>query len=119
MSEQATNAPVVSASDGHAPEQEHHDPPYYKILGVLTALTAVELFWPVWFPQAPIMLILGLSVMAGAKALLVAMYYMHLKFESKVLWFVMAFPVILAIIMVAGFLPDAVGYHDVLRPQLP
>jgi len=62
---------------------------------------------------------LGLSVMAGAKALLVAMYYMHLRYDSKVLWFVMAFPLLLVVVMVVGFLPDAVGYNDLIPPLLP
>jgi len=114
MSEHAATAPSVEA-----PGHEHHDPPYYKVLGALTVLTVVEIFWPMWFLDARGVLVLGLSVMAGAKALLVAMYYMHLRYDSKVLWFVMAFPLLLVVVMIAGLLPDAVGYNDLIPPLLP
>jgi caa(3)-type oxidase subunit IV len=51
----------------------------------------------------------GLGVMAAAKAALVGLYYMHLKYEGKLLWVVALFPLTLVVVMIAGFLPDAVA----------
>ena len=47
--------------------------------------------------------------MAAAKAALVGLYYMHLKYEGKLLWLVALFPLTLVIVMIAGFLPDAIA----------
>ena len=93
---------------------EHAPTPYYKVLGWLTVLTAGEIAWAIFFkdPSFRILLIAGLSAMALVKAALVFLYYMHMKYETKVLWFVMAFPVILVCVMVAGFLPDSFHYWD-------
>jgi len=90
---------------------EHANVPYYKILGWLTFLTAAEIAWT-FFGLNRAMLIAGLGVMALVKAALVFLYYMHMKYEARALWFVMAFPMVLIFVMVAGFLPDAVKYWD-------
>jgi len=82
--------------------------PYYKIFAVLTVLTILEIFWARWF-QTRGMLAAGLSIMAAAKASLVGLYYMHLKYERHLLWLVALFPVALVIAMIAGLLPDAVA----------
>ena len=91
---------------------EHAHAPYYKVLGWLTFLTAAEIAWALWFTGADVrgLLIAGLGLMAAVKAMLVAMYYMHLKYEGKLLISIILFPLVLVVIMIAGFLPDAVGY---------
>lgn len=83
--------------------------PYYKIFGVLTVLTILEIAWALWFHDARAMLAAGLGLMAAAKAALVGLYYMHLKYEGKLLWVVALFPLTLVIVMIAGFLPDAIA----------
>jgi len=86
----------------------HH--PYYKVFAWLTFFTIAEIIWsmPDGMPRG--MLIAGLGVMATIKAALVGMYYMHLKYESKVILTVICFPLILIVVMVSGLLPDAIGY---------
>jgi len=59
-------------------------------LEVLLAFTGLPKFW----------LALGLIAMALWKALLVAMYFMHLRFEPRRLWILAASPIPLAIILV-------------------
>jgi cytochrome c oxidase subunit 4 len=83
--------------------------PYYKIFGILTVLTILEIAWAVWFHDSKAMLAGGLGLMAAAKAALVGLYYMHLKYEGKLLWVVALFPLMLVVIMIAGFLPDALA----------
>jgi cytochrome c oxidase subunit 4 len=83
--------------------------PYYKIFGILTVLTIAEILWVYVVPHSRMMLAGGLGLMAAAKAALVGLYYMHLKYEGKLLWIVALFPLTLVIVMIAGFLPDALA----------
>ncbi len=83
--------------------------PYYKIFGILTVLTIAEILWVYVFPDSRAMLAGGLGLMAAVKAALVALYYMHLKYEGKLLWVVALFPLVLVIVMISGFLPDALA----------
>jgi cytochrome c oxidase subunit IV len=85
--------------------------PYYKIFGILTVLTIAEILWVYVVPHSRMMLAGGLGVMAAAKAALVGLYYMHLKYEGKLLWLVALFPLTLVIVMIAGFLPDALAHY--------
>jgi caa(3)-type oxidase subunit IV len=48
----------------------------------------------------------GLILMALWKALLVALYYMHLKFEPRRLWILAASPLPLAVILVVAVLTE-------------
>ena len=90
-------------------EQVSH--PYYKVFAWLTALTIAEIAWGLYVQEPRFLLIAGLSILAAIKAAMVGLYYMHLKYEGKVIWAVILFPVILVGVMIAGLLPDAVGYY--------
>ena len=89
---------------------EHDKHPYYKIFGWLTILTIVEIAWALYVGNR-FLLISGLSLMAGAKAVMVALYYMHLKYENRLILTIVCVPLILVIIMISGLLPDAIGYY--------
>ena len=73
-----------------------------RVLFVLTmaevgyAFLSLPKFW----------LALGLIVMAIWKALLVALYYMHLRFEPRRLWILAASPLPLAAILVVAVLTE-------------
>ncbi len=94
------------AAEAHVEEHAH---PYSKVMAVLTFFTILEIGW-VFIPLGRFMLVFGLGAMAAVKAALVGLYYMHLKYESKVLWAVIGFPVVLVGVMVAGLLPDSFPY---------
>ncbi len=80
--------------------EEHKAPPYMMVFGVLGVLTVLEVLFA--FTSLPkIWLALGLIAMAIWKAVLVALYYMHLRFEPPRLWVMALAPVPLAIILVA------------------
>ena len=92
---------------------ESHDKTYYWIFGWLTLWTILELGWAHWFgdPDDPRwLLVSGLGLMAAVKASLVGLYYMHLKWEGKLIWIAILSPVVLSVVMVIGLLPDALGY---------
>ncbi|HEY7863691.1 MAG TPA: cytochrome C oxidase subunit IV family protein, partial [Thermoanaerobaculia bacterium] len=61
-------------------------------------------------PQAVLMA--GLIFMAVVKALLVALYFMHLKFEKKTLGLIVASTLILGMILVSV----GIGEHVLPRP---
>lgn len=91
--------------------EEHVSHPYYKVFAWLTALTIAEIAWGVYVQEPRFLLISGLAILAAIKAAMVGLYYMHLKYEGKLIWAVIIFPVILVGVMIAGLLPDAIGYY--------
>jgi cytochrome c oxidase subunit 4 len=98
-----------SALTEPATDQARISHPYYKIFAILTVLTVAEIMWVYVGEHSRVMLAGGLGIMAAAKAALVGLYYMHLKYESKLLWVVALFPLTLVIVMISGFLPDALA----------
>lgn len=110
----------MSASVAHGHTEPHHKPNYWAVFIALAVFTAVmtltELF------RAPIdealTSVLGLTnpdffihtsfiVISLIKATLVAMYYMHLKFDSFIYTLLFLLPVMFAVFLL-GVL--AVGY---------
>jgi len=72
---------------------------------VLLVLTLAEVGYA--FLSLPkFWLALGLIVMAIWKALLVTLYYMHLRFEPKRLWVLATAPLPLVVILIAAVLTE-------------
>lgn len=89
---------------GHA-EGEIHEAPYMLIFGALIVLTLAEVGYA--FLSLPkFWLALGLIVMAFWKATLVALYYMHLRFEPKRLWVLALSPLPLVVILIVAVLTE-------------
>jgi len=91
--------PATSAPEAH--ERKHAHPSYIGIWFFLAALTAAELtvaFLP-WRKSVIIALLLGMAVW---KAALVAMYYMHLRFETRRIVILALGPLPLCVILVAA-----------------
>jgi cytochrome c oxidase subunit 4 len=81
------------------------EPPYLTIFLALGVLTAVEI--GIAFVGLPrLATIIALIVLALWKALLVALYYMHLLFEPRRLWLVVSAPLPLAVILVLAVLTE-------------
>ena len=74
-------------------------PPYMLVFGGLAALTAIEVAVAfMGFEQrVTVMILIGLAVW---KALLVAMYFMHLKWETRAMKILAAAPFLPAAIMI-------------------
>lgn len=86
-------------------EQEHAPPRYILIWVILLVLTLAEVGYA--FMDLPkIWLAIGLIAMALWKALLVALYYMHLRYEPKRLWVLAASPLPLAVILVLAVITE-------------
>jgi len=85
--------------------EEHHDPPYMLIFLVLLVMTLAEVGYA-FLPLPKFWLALGLCVMAIWKAVLVALYYMHLRSEPRRLWILVAVPMPLVVILIAAVLTE-------------
>jgi cytochrome c oxidase subunit 4 len=94
-------------SGGHA-EQGGHDEHgghasvgfYWMIGGILAVLTAIEVaayYMELGSVEVPLLLILS-----AAKFVLVVMFFMHLKFDSKIFTGVFLAGLVLAVLMVTG-----------------
>ena len=84
---------------------EHKHPPYIAIFFVLAALTVVEL-GVAFLPWPKLTIILLLLLLAVWKAVLVALYYMHLRFEPTRLRVLAVAPLPLAVILVVAVIQE-------------
>jgi cytochrome c oxidase subunit 4 len=83
----------------------HKHPPYIGIFFVLAVLTVVEL-GVAFLPWPKLTLILLLLLLAVWKAVLVALYYMHLRFEPNRLRVLAIAPLPLAVILVVAVIQE-------------
>ncbi|HVA76660.1 MAG TPA: cytochrome C oxidase subunit IV family protein [Candidatus Binataceae bacterium] len=93
---------AMESNQAHA---EHSGPSYIAVFIYLSVLTGVELL--VYAMNFPTDLKIGLLVaLALAKAVLVAMYFMHLATEHKGLWVIAATPMVLVAFCYLMLRPD-------------
>ena len=81
-------------------------PTYIKVFGALTVLTLIEI-WVARAPAAQALIVASLIALAVAKAALVALYYMHLRYEKRLLWYVALSPFVLSFILTAMVAADS------------
>jgi len=89
----------IPEGPSHTP---HRAPRYMAIFWWLLALTVLEVFASMKLPigEGPkIVLLVGMAIV---KALLVALYFMHLKFERLSLGVTVSLTLVLALILVAA-----------------
>ena len=80
---------------------EAHKPPPYMLVWVgLFVLTIMEVFYAFMSSIPKIWLAIRLVVMAFYKSYMVAVYYMHLKWEAKRLWLMVSVPIPLIMILI-------------------
>ena len=97
MNEQ--RAPAMTEQHAPAAKERHATIRTYVIIAaILTAVTGLE-FGVIYVRRlAPVLLPLLLTLSAG-KFALVVMFYMHLRFESRVLTFLFVAPLVLATVI--------------------
>lgn len=79
----------------------HRTPNYMAIFWWLAGFTVVEVLYSSVLQPPKFWLITGLVIFAGIKAVLVALFFMHLKFERKSLGIIVASTLILGVILVS------------------
>ena len=83
----------------------HKHPNYMAIFWWLAILTVIELA-VIYLPVSKVTIAVLLCVLAVTKAALVAMYFMHLRFEAKTLGWVAITPLAIATLLIFVLLPD-------------
>ena len=86
----------------------HKEPNYMGIFWWLLALTILEIA-TTRLPAPHLIVAILLVGMALSKACLVAMYFMHLRFERKILAMIAATPLVLCVFLAMMLLPDSKG----------
>ena len=89
----------------------HHHVNYFLIFGllvVLTILTVLVAFHR--FESEFVNLLLALAV-ASIKATLVALFFMHLKFEGKLIYTIFIVPLMLCVLLTVALIPDVLMTH--------
>jgi cytochrome c oxidase subunit 4 len=81
-------------------------PNYAAIFWSLFVLTICEIIVANLHGIAKPIIVVGLVFLAIVKASLVALFYMHLKFEKFAIYFIALFPLLLAVILVLTVLSD-------------
>jgi cytochrome c oxidase subunit 4 len=87
--------------------QAHAEPNYMAVFYWLAALTVIEV-GVTFLPITKLALGAILVVLAFTKAALVALYFMHLKFERRTLMLVAVTPVILCVFLMFMLIPDRI-----------
>ena len=90
---------------------EHTIPNYMAIFWWLLGLTIAEIGWAVMPHHSELVLAGGIVALAIVKAVLVAMYFMHLKFERRTMGILFASTLILGMILVS------VGIGELVLPR--
>jgi cytochrome c oxidase subunit 4 len=100
--------------------QAHKQPRYIAIFWWLLALTIIEV-GVIYMPLAKLLIAILLVGLALSKASLVAMYFMHLKFEPTTLGLIAVTPLLLCVLLVFALLPDlsATPHQAVGSPAPP
>jgi cytochrome c oxidase subunit 4 len=84
----------------------HHEVPYYLIFAALVGLTIVTVL--IAFIHFPTELInVGLALLVAIiKGSMVALFFMHLKFEGKLVRMIFIIPLFLCVLMIVALIPD-------------
>ena len=104
----------------HESRGGHAHPNYVGIWVWLLVLTVIEV--AVLYLHLPRPLLIStLLILAVTKASLVAMYFMHLKFERRTLGLIAITPLVLCVLLVFALLPDlsATPHRSTEPPQAP
>jgi cytochrome c oxidase subunit IV len=97
----------------------HKHPNYIAIFWWLLALTILEVA-VIFTPMARMLIAILLVGMALSKACLVAMYFMHLKFERRTLGLIAMTPLLLCVLLAFALLPDLSGtIHQAVGTPAP
>lgn len=97
----------------------HKEPNYIGVFWWLLALTIIEI-GVIYLPLARLAIGILLVGLALSKASLVALYFMHLKFERKTLTLVALTPLFICVLLVFALIPDlsATPHRSVVTSQV-
>ena len=91
---------------GHTEPMPHHHVNYLMIFLVLVVLTIVTVAVALHRFESEMINLLLAMLVASVKAACVALYFMHLKFEGKLIYLILIVPLILCVILCCALIPD-------------
>ena len=104
---------------GHSEPMPHHAVNYYFIflaLIVLTVVTVLVAFYR--FNNELVNVLIALTI-ASVKATFVARFFMHVKFEGKLIRLILLCPLVLCVILMMALIPDiARGRHTAINDMI-
>ena len=93
---------------GHTEAAPHHEIPYGKVFVALVVLTVITVAVALHrFEVEAVNVLLALAV-ASVKGSLVALYFMHLKYEGKLIYLIFIVPLCFSVLLVCALIPDVV-----------
>ncbi|MGH7178088.1 MAG: cytochrome C oxidase subunit IV family protein [Tepidisphaeraceae bacterium] len=96
------------AVHGHSEPHAHHPVPYLMVFFALVGLTVVTVLVAMHRFEFELVNVLLALAVAMVKGSLVALYFMHLKFEGKLIYLIFLVPLGLCVILVMALIPDIV-----------
>jgi cytochrome c oxidase subunit 4 len=104
----------------HEPEEPHdvsrppahHHVPYLIVFGALVVFTIITVLVAMKRFESEAVNVLLALLIASIKASLVALFFMHLKFEGKLIYMIFLVPLALCVLLVVALLPDLLPIGD-------
>jgi cytochrome c oxidase subunit IV len=89
----------------------HHHVNYLAIFATLVVLTIVTVLVSFIHVENELIKVLIALAIASAKALCVALFFMHLKFEGKLIYTIFIVPLMLCVLLTVALIPDVLLNH--------
>ena len=89
----------------------HHKVNYIAIFAALVVLTVVTVLVAMHRFESELVNLLLALLVASIKATLVAMFFMHLKFEGKLIYTIFIVPLLLCVLLTVALIPDVLMTH--------
>src|SRR5262245_26661692 len=108
---------IPEPEHGHTEPTPHHHVNYYAVFGTLVVLTIVTVAVAFLNIKSEIAKVLLALLIASIKASAVVIYFMHMKFEGKLIYLILCVPLGLCVLLVMALLPDVTFghiFHDFL-----
>ena len=109
---------MASAKRGHEPDEphgttvplQHHRIPHYLVFAALLVLTIVTVlaYYVLLYMnvRSELVRVLIAIFIASIKASLVCLFFMHMKFEGKLIYMILIVPLVMCVILVCALIPD-------------
>src|SRR5215218_4295475 len=104
----ATSSRMPEPEHAHTEAAPHHEIPYGKVFVALVVLTIVTVAVALHRFEVEIVNVLLALAVASVKGSLVALYFMHLKYEGKLIYLIFLVPLGLSVMLVCALIPDII-----------
>ena len=114
MAENASR--MTEEAHGHTVPMPHHKVNYYLIFAILVGLTIITVAVAfIEIHKEWVKVLLALTI-ASIKASFVAVFFMHLKFEGKLIYFILIVTLTFTVVLICALIPDIVmpALHDLM-----